>query len=346
MTRSNVTSYDIAQAAGVSQSAVSRAFTPGSPIAEETRRRILEVAAELGYQPNALARGMSTARRGAGPRSGMAGLIVTRLQDPFFATLVQLFSHALQRRGLHVLLFNVETEGEVGGALGRLMEYRIDGAIILSALLGGRIAEACHNIGLPVVLFNRAPADPAIGSVRIRNEEGGRVAGELLCETGHQRIAFLAGADDDDTSEMRERGLCAGLVACGRELMRREAGDYTFESGYEAGRRLLARAERPDAVFCASDVMALGVMQAARRDHGLCIPADLSVMGFDDIPQATWPDHALTTIRQPVARMVRAAVTNLLARIEDPEAAPSRMEFDGELIIRRSVQLAPSARAG
>lgn len=346
MTRQSVTSYDIAQAAGVSQSAVSRAFTPGSPIAGETRRRILEVAAELGYQPNALARGMSSARHGAGPRSGMVGLIVTRLADPFFAALVQLFSHALQRRGLHVLLFSVESEGEVGGALGRLMEYRIDGAIILSALLGGRMADACHNIGLPVVLFNRTPADPAIASVEMRNEAGGRMAGEFLCETGHGHIAFLAGADDDETSDQRERGLRAGLAACGRDLSRRETGDYTFESGHEAGRRLLARADRPDAVFCASDLMALGVIQAARRDHGLRIPDDLSVMGFDDIPQAAWPDHALTTIRQPAARMVRAAVKNLLARIEEPDTAPARMEFDGELIIRRSVRLAAGRGEG
>lgn len=333
----SVTSYDVARAAGVSQSAVSRAFSPTASIAQKTRDKVLKAAAELGYQPNAIARSMSSARGEQAQKSGMVGVIVTRLENPFFAHTIALLSKHLEAGNWHMLLFTVDREDEVDGALNALLQYKLDGVIILSALLSSHMARVCQAQGTPVLLYNRSAEGLGVSSIEIDNYGGGRAAADLLCESGHQRIAFIAGESGDATSALREAGFVDRLAEEGLEVFRRESGDFTFESGREAGLRLLARQDRPDAVFCASDVMALGVLHAARHELGLDIPSDFSLVGFDDIPAAAWPGHRLTTIRQPIRRMIREAADMLTLRMTDPDAKPETRHFDGELILRDTV---------
>jgi len=334
----SVTSYDVARAVGVSQSAVSRAFTPGSPIAEAKRLLILDAARALGYQPNAIARSMSSARVGERQRSGLVGLVVTRLHDPFFANAIEMFSQQLQARGWHMVLFTVEDASEVDHALQELMRYKVDGVVVLSALLSGHMAETCRANRTPVVLYNRAASDPRIGSVRIDNIAGARLAAEVLVAAGHQRIALVCGPEGDPTSQEREAGLRQRLAEAGLSLFRREAGDYTFESGHEAAMRLFALGERPDAVFCASDVMALGVLHCARHEFALAVGETLSIIGFDDIPAACWPGHSLTTIRQPVAQMCREAVEILVTQMEGGTPLRPHLMMPGALILRGSAR--------
>lgn len=338
MSKRSITSYDIAKEAGVSQSAVSRAFTPGGKIAKKTRQHILEVARKMDYQPNAIARSMSTARTSARQKSGMVGIIVTRLQDPFFSRIIDMFSRSLQAKGWHVLLFTVEQPSEVDNALHELMQFKIDGVLILSAILSEHMAQTCRDQGTPVILYNRETQNKEINSVRIDNISGGRIAAEVLLEAGHKKIAFIGGSQTEATTDDRERGFTDRLAEDGIDLMRRELGNYTFESGHEAARRILSRQDRPNAIFCASDVMALGVLHSARHDFNLKIPEDLSLIGFDDIPSVAWPDHQLTTIRQPVTRMVRKTVDILVERMENPEMGPENTLFQGELILRNSVK--------
>jgi DNA-binding LacI/PurR family transcriptional regulator len=338
MKKKSITSYDIAKAAGVSQSAVSRAFSPGASIAKKKRAHILKIAHEIGYQPNAIARSMSTARIQSRQKSGMIGVIVTRLQDPFFANTIAYFSQLLQARGWHMLLFSVDSEDEVDGALQSMMQFKIDGVIILSAILSEHMADTCQANGTPVILYNRASDNSGISSVQIDNYDGGRIAADVLLEAGHERIAFVGGGHSDATSRERERGFSERLAERGVSVFRSEFGDYTFESGREAALRLFSWHERPDAAFCASDVMALGILHSARRDFGIELPNEFSLIGFDDIPAASWPDHSLTTIRQPIRRMVREAVDILVERTEDTELSPKIVKFPGTLIIRSSVR--------
>lgn len=338
MAKRSITSYDVAKAAGVSQSAVSRAFSPGAPISKKKRQLILNVAKDLGYQPNAIARSMSTARKDTQQKSGMVGVIVTRLQDPFFARTIADFSRLIQAQGWQMLLFTVDTEAEVDTALNTLLQYKIDGVVILSAILSDQMAQVCRAQGIPVMLYNRSVEGLDVSYVQIRNREGGQLAADILIETGHKNIAFLGGEEGDATSAMRELGFTERLAEAGLEPMLRESGDYTFESGQEAARRMFARRQRPDAVFCASDVMALGLMHAARNDLGLSIPEDVSLVGFDDIPAASWPGHRLTTIRQPVGRMIREAVDCLVQSMQDPSLEPQTIRFDGHLIMRGTVR--------
>lgn len=343
MDRKSTTSYDVARLAGVSQSAVSRAFSPKASISKATRARVLEAAHELGYQPNAIARSMSSARNETQQKSGMVGLIVARMQDPFFARTIAEFSRNIQARGWQILLFTIESQEEVDAALSTLMRYRVDGVMILSAILSDRMAAACRTAGIPVILYNRSAEELDISSVRIENREGGRIAADFLLEGGHERIAFVAGDDADSTSRLREEGFVERLAEAGRTLFMREAGDYTFVSGREAGLRLLSRQERPDAVFCASDVMALGVLHAARHELNLDVPRDFSLIGFDDIPAADWPGHQLTTIRQPLHRMIREATDMLVDMMESPNRPPGTLRFPGTLIVRSSCRLRANA---
>lgn len=331
-------SYDVAKAAGVSQSAVSRAFSPGRSIAEKTRSKIFKVAQELNYKPNAIARSMSTARTKTTQQSGMVGVIVTRIEDPFFSKILNAFSRELQQMGFHVLLFSIETEAEVDNALYKLLQYQVDGVIISSAILSQKMAEGCSKHGTPVVLYNRYTKDKDISSVRVENFEGGRMVANLLVDTQHERIAFIAGAQGEPTTHDREQGFASRLRERGAVLYQRDEGDYTFESGHAAAVRLLSLPEPPDAIFCASDVMALGVIHAAKLKFGLSIPNDLSVVGFDDIPAASWPDHQLTTIHQPVEKMTEKAVNILIKKIGNPAQKAQTYLLPGQLILRESVR--------
>lgn len=337
MPKKSITSYDVAKAAGVSQSAVSRAFSPGASISKKNRRHILEVAKDLDYQPNAIARSMSTARKDTHQKSGMVGVIVTRLQDPVFARTIAEFSRHIQEQGWQMLLFTVDSEDEVDTALNTLMQYRIDGVIILSAILSDRMASVCRAHGIPVMLYNRGIEGLDVSSVQIENHTGGRLAAETLIETGHRRIAFVGGVAGDPTSAAREAGFVERLAEFGQDLFCRESGDFTFESGKEAAMRMFMRRDRPDAVFCASDVMALGVLHTARNVLDLKVPEDFSLIGFDDIPAAGWPGHKLTTIRQPISEMIREAVDCLVENMAAPEKPGRSIHFDGRLILRATV---------
>ncbi|MCP5001548.1 MAG: LacI family DNA-binding transcriptional regulator [Hyphomicrobiales bacterium] len=338
MRKTSKTSYDVAKAAGVSQSAVSRAFSPTASIADKTRKHILKVAREMGYQPNAIARSMSSARSDTRQRSGIVGVIVTRLQDPFFANTIANFSSLLQAKGWHMLLFTIDSPSDVDDALFSLMQFKIDGVIILSAILSEHMAETCRSNGTPVMLYNRGASGEGINSVQIDNYAGGQTAAEVLLEAEHDRIAFVGGTETDETTQKRECGFTDRLAAARHELFQIEYGDYTFDSGREAAARLFSKRDHPDAIFCASDVMALGVLHAARHDFGLGAPVDFSLIGFDDIPSAGWPGHQLTSIRQPIRRMIRESVDILIERMENPELPPKLVTYPGTLIVRSTVR--------
>ncbi len=338
MSKKLITSYDVAKAAGVSQSAVSRAFSPVASIADKKRQKILKIANEMEYRPNAIARSMSSARSQGRQKSGIVGLIVTRIQDPFFANTIAYFNSLLQANGWHMLLFSVDSLRDVDDALHSLMQFKIDGVVILSAILSEHMAKACQANGTPVMLYNRSAAGGGINYVQIDNYAGGQTAAEVLREAGHERITFVGGPNADKTTEERERGFTDNLAEAGQELFKREYGDYTFDSGREAAGRLFSKRTRPDAIFCASDVMALGVLHAARHEFGMAVPADFSLISFDDIPSAAWPGHQLTSIRQPIRRMVHEAVDILIERMEDPELESKIVTYPGDLIMRATVR--------
>lgn len=326
-----VTSLEVALRAGVSQSAVSRAFTPGASVAEATRKRVLEAARELGYRPNAIARTLITRR------SRIVAMVVSYLENPFYPAIVERMSQRLQRDGYHLLPFISDTEA-VDALLEQLMQYQVDGIVLVSATLSSALARECARIGVPVVLFNRVDAIGTVSAVSSDNVEGGRIAARALLGAGHRSPAFVAGLENTSTSRDREAGFREELARHGIRRYRRAVGHYSFDGARKAARRLFSTGRPPDALFVANDHMAIAVMDTLRHELGLRVPDDVSVIGFDDAPQAAWDSYRLTTVEQAVAPMVEATVALLMEQIDRKSASARRVDVPVRLVVRDSVR--------
>jgi DNA-binding LacI/PurR family transcriptional regulator len=333
MANEKVTSLDVARRAGVSQSAVSRVFTPGASASKRTIEKVRRAAAELGYRPNVLARSLITGR------SRIIGLVVAYLENYFYPEVVERLSVALQEQGYHVLVFMAApTVEDVEGVLQEILDYQVDGIVLASVSMSSILAEQCQSLDIPVVLFNRDQDDPRLSSVTTDNRAGGRALADLLVSLGHQRIAYIAGFEGASTQRDRELGFREGLAAAGQELFARGVGNFQHPLAQEAARRMFDCTTPPDAVFVCNDHMAFAVMDVLRFELGLRIPEDVSVVGFDDVPPAAWPAYNLTTFRQRVNRMVAETVFTLIDRIEAKNAEPRRVKIDGALIVRKSTR--------
>ena len=334
MVQRRVTSLEVARAAGVSQSAVSRVFTPGASASEKTAEKVLKAAQELGYRPNVLARAVVSGR------SRIIGLVVAYLNNQFYPEALEALTNALQDRGYHVLVFLASQKaGNIDGVVQEILDYQVDGLIAASVALSSDLAARCRAVGVPMVLFNRGQDDPDMSAVTSDNVSGGRRMAEFLLAGGHERIAYIAGWEGASTQRDREAGFRAGLAAAGRDLHAREVGNFVAEEAQAAARRMFAAKEPPDAVFVASDHMAMAVMDTLRFELGLDVPGDVSVAGYDDVVSAAWPTYSLTTVRQPAERMVAQTVDMLLGMIEAPDTPPKKIQIDGPLIVRGSARI-------
>jgi DNA-binding LacI/PurR family transcriptional regulator len=335
--RRTVTAHDVARRAGVSQSAVSRSFTPGASVSEATRAAVLAAAGELGYRPNLIARSLITRR------SRIIGMAVGYLHNQFYPAVLEAMSARLQAHGYRLLLFTAPLAGHADPQLEDILRYQVDGLVLASTTLSSRLAAACAASGVPVVLFNRTIGDArGVESVTGDNRGGARRIAAFLLAGGHRRFAFVAGTADSSTSRDRERGFREALRAAGAGAPLRAVGGYEMAQAAEAADALFTRADRPDAVFCASDHMAVAVMDAARFRHGLRVPEDVSIVGFDDAVPAGWPAYGLTTFAQPVEAMVAMTVDLLVRRIEGDTSPPRRIIVPGELVVRGSARRPPT----
>ena len=329
-----VTSQDVARRAGVSQSAVSRVFTPGASFSEKTAAKVRKAAGELGYRPNVLARSLITGR------SRIIGLVVAYLENYFYPEALEKLSNALQAEGYHLLVFLVpRTAGGIEDTLQEIVDYQVDGIVLASVALSSELATRCRAAGIPVVLFNRSQDGPPLPTVTSDNFSGGRDIARFLVAGGHRRIGYIAGWEGASTQRDREAGFRSALREAGIEPCAREVGDYQFTRAQEAARRMFAGADRPEAVFVANDHMAFATMDVLRFEFGLRIPHDVSVVGFDDVPPAAWPAYDLTTVRQDASAMVAETVRLLRANIEDPDTAPRSVCLPANLIPRASARI-------
>ena len=333
-----ITATDVAERAGVSQSAVSRVFTPGASVSTRTKDKVLKVAMELGYRPNSLARAMVSGK------SRMIGLVVAYLQNQFYPEAIEKLSKALQERGYHLLVFMTsKTEGDVSHVVEEILDYQVDGIIAASVAMSSDLLQRCSAAGVPVVSFNRSQDDESLSVVTSENYEGGRKVAEFLLAAGHERIAYIAGWEGASTQRDREAGFVDRLHEAGRDLWCRGLGNFVMEEAKEATRAMFAHGmeQAPDAIFVANDHMAFAVMDTLRAEMNIKVPEQVSVVGYDDVPAASWAAYDLTTVRQPTNRMVAATVDILLEQIEaeDTSPAPSRrITIDGPLIIRSSTR--------
>ena len=328
--KKRVTSYDVAKEAGVSQSAVSRVFLKGRSVSKKTREKVLITAKRMGYQPNAIARMLIT------QRSGMVAVIVSSRANLNYPEVLSLLNKELTARDERVLLFNLDDEEGLDDLLDNLWNYRVDGVIALAAHFDHSSIRQFEDHNIPVVLYNRKVADASASTVCCNHEQGISQLINLLLENQHQKFLVLSGPTDSDVGNERREIALRLLAANGVNDVAVVYGAYCYDSGRAAFSNYLDQRAAPTAVVCGNDSMALGVIDEARK-RGLEVPEDISVVGFDGIDASAWHSYQLTTIKQPIEQMTKAAVDILLEKISSPEDPAQMRVWAGKLIAGKSV---------
>ncbi|WP_152446868.1 LacI family DNA-binding transcriptional regulator [Janthinobacterium sp. HH01] len=334
-----VTLQNVAEKAGVSVMTVSRALSGEGYVAEKTRARVLAAASELGYSPNISARMMR------GSRTNVIGVLVNDLQSTVINEIIGAVSVAVRAHNMDLIIYNSieELGSSTRTGINQIMRGLCDGLLFILPRLKDGYIDMLEQSSLPMVLINYCRTETTLPVVRGDNRMGGREAVNHLLQLGHRRIAFIGGSAHTGQSQERQRGYAEALKAAGIAVDKQliAAGDFGQLSGFQATGKLLALAEPPTAIFAANDEMAFGAMDAVRA-HGLRVPQDVSVIGFDDIPAASHVHPKLSTLRQPLTAISEAAVQELLRRITGADAQ-QRAEFPSQLVVRESTGPAPVA---
>jgi LacI family transcriptional regulator len=334
--RGPATIKDVARESGVCMKTVSNVINSPEIVKSATRQRVLEAIEALDYRPCAAARSLVTHRR------NLIGLLLFDITNPAYPEIAEVIINLARKAGFTVLVCNAGRDpGEEDRYIDLLIEQHVDGVIVSVQRWEGTAVAALVRRGIKVVQLNRRSAEVSAPYVGVANENGGNLATKHLLDLGHRRIGFVRGVAYASTSQEREAGYLRALgeygIAADPSLIVR--GEFSVGSTREAARALLARQDRPTAIFAASDLMALGVMDAA-AELGLRIPEDLALVGFDDIPLATNAAISLTTVRGGLGQLGEEAIELLLQLINDgsnaDEAAPVQRILPVTLQVRRS----------
>ncbi|NYH14968.1 LacI family DNA-binding transcriptional regulator [Paraburkholderia bryophila] len=332
-----VTAADVARRAGVSRSAVSRAFSPTASIAPETRQRVMEAAGALGYQVNQIAREMIM------QRSSMVGVVTAGFENPFRAKLLSQIIAALGRQQLTPLVMNAEDPVQIKHSLEMLLSYRIAGIIMTSASPPLGLARQYLEREIPVAMINRASDLPGADVVVSDNAAGAALAARMLIDAGAKRLAFVGPTKTSYNGKSRRTGFVRAVQRIAKDeprlvdpvLVHATEAD-TYECGVAAAQAVLTQNPRPDGVFCSSDLLALGFLDAARQHFSIRVPEDLRVVGFDDIPAAGYENYRLTTIHQDTSGLANAVVEMLIDRMESFSGASRTYVVPVTSVVRKS----------
>ncbi|UFW98646.1 LacI family DNA-binding transcriptional regulator [Rhizobium ruizarguesonis] len=324
-----VSAEQVAQLAGVSRSAVSRTFTPGASVAPATREKVLQAAQELGYHVNDLARGVLA------NQSRLVGIVATRPEVGFRAHLAAALAKCLIKRGSIPILINTgQTEDELLAAQKMLIGHRAEAIIILSGSPPASFFELAQRNGQPLVAIGRS--EPDADHVRAGNSEASRKAATAFYESGRRRLAVIGSNTGTPSIVERESAFLSTAESLGVSVVVGRGSDSDYDGGVIAGRALFSEAINPDAVFCANDQIAFGLMDVVRLETQLRIPEDVAIIGFDDVPESSWLSYRLTTFRQDPLTMALRAVALMERRLENPDAPPGYERVIPQLVIRQS----------
>ena len=328
----SVTLKDVALRAGVSRSAVSRAFTEGASVSAKTRAKVERAAEELGYQPNALASSLTTGR------TKLIGLVSNNFHNPVFLEVFDKCTRALQEQGLRPLLVNLTEESEPTQAVRLLRQYSVDGVIVASSTLPQGFATAFRAARLPVVhTFGRLRPSPDVHVVGIDNIECGRMAARELVKRSYRKVGFLGGPMSATSTQDRYQGF-KEEVSLHDDLTGNFcfAPSYSFQAGRDEMANLLSEGAA-EAYFCADDVLSIGAM-AAVTNAGLCVPDDIGIIGLNDMEMAGWDSINLTTIRQPVEKIIKTSVDLIVSLLDDPARMPTALGHPCHVVTRGTLR--------
>ena len=329
---SRIKAKDVALAAKVSVSAVSRTFTPGASVSPDTRARIIAVADALGYRPNALARGLTTRR------TQLVGLVMLRAHTPFFGQFLGKLNKTLAAEGRRTLLLLIDSRSEADEALEQALDYSVDGLIFVSSEPSTDAAARAARSAVPMVVMDRGAGAPTGSLVWTDGRAIGQQVADVFIAEKRKRAVAVSGFSGHPQPRELSAFASAMQNATGCPVPIIQTG-ATYEDGLALANTLLTSDDPPDAIFTATDYLAIGIYDAARFALGLTVPEQLSIVGLGDVPQTRWLSHAITTIRPPIDLMVKTAVELLVARIDDPSIVPATCSIDAALV-RRDTTLA------
>ncbi|MBC7228698.1 MAG: LacI family DNA-binding transcriptional regulator [Thermoflexales bacterium] len=331
--RSRPTIQDVARRAGVSRQTVSRVLNNKGEVRPETRERVLAAIEELNYRPNAVARSMV---RG---HTCTLGCIAPSLTDFTFASIIEGAQAEARRQGYFILTGSAPTEREVESLLEEFLHRQVDGLMVFNPYADGRFRYLLPLIqnGVPVVYLGNTPRNEPVSSVRCDDRDGGFQATRYLLALGHTTIATIIGPANEECVDDRLDGYRRALEENGLSVDDRliVQGDWSAISGYRAARSLLETGIPFTAIFAQNDQMAIGAIRAL-REAGLQVPRDVSVIGFDDIPLASYFDPPLTTLRQPMTELGEHAARLLISAIREPGLTPERRLLPARIVERAS----------
>lgn len=319
-----LTSQDVARAAGVSASAVSRAFTPGASVAPKTRALVLRAAHELGYRPNVMARAVATRR------SNVIGLILFNETNRHYPEVLLALSRAFSTRGVRVMLFLIEDDAEIGAVVDHILSYQLDGVIAAAAI------PREHRVQLdlaqvPLLFYNRSD-ESDVPSVSCDHRASGAVIARHVLDAGHRRFALIRVSADSYVGTERMRGVDQALAQAGATVVADFHGDFDYDHGVAAIRDWTDRGiDDYTAVIAANDVMAIGAKDALVYRVGRRVPDDVAVAGFDGIEAGRWLSHDLSSVGQPIERMAQAAAEMMATRIDNSSILAEHRLFPGNL---------------
>ena len=324
---------DVAERAEVSVASVSRVLNGAGPVTEGTRNRVLEAAEALQYVPHSGARSLSTSK------TQTIGVILPDLYGEFFSELIRGMDLAARSLGYHLIVSSSHDDAEEASAAIRSMRGRVDGLIVLSPHLDSANLTGNLSGRLPVLLMNGGEADSGRPSIAVDNVGGAVAAVEHLVSLGHRRIVHIGGPTGNLEARERRAGYVQSIVAAGLEPTVLN-GDFTQASGHVAMTAMLRGGDRPDGLFAANDMMAIGALLAL-QEAGLRCPDDVAVVGFDDVPIAALVRPGLTTLHIDIAETGRRAMerlVRLIAATSLPDAVPdtTRETIHPRLVIRQS----------
>lgn len=326
MSKNGPTQKDVARAAGVSQSAVSRVFAGRGYVAVEVRREIEKAARKLGYVPDMAARSLVSGR------SNIVAVVTSNITHPFVPQMLEKLTLAIQRRGQEVLLLNSPPGQDIDRQVPIAMRYRVRGILIANVSVGTASIKRVRASGTPIVMMNRYVEEKAVHAVSCDNAYGSRLIADALVEAGHRRIAYIGGLAASPTNTVRKQSFLSALQAHGLAPVLSRDGEFTHAWGHAAVDLLAAQEPPVDAVLCGDDMVALGMLDGL-RERGGSLRRMPAVIGFDDIPNASWSPYMLTTYSNPLDDMIEAALTLL----ELPaDATPVRKVMKGVLVRRAS----------
>ncbi|ENF8746638.1 substrate-binding domain-containing protein [Vibrio fluvialis] len=329
------TMKDIARLAGVSTSTVSHVINKTRFVSDEIAERVNKAAQDLNYAPSALARSLKM------NRTKTIGMLVTTSTNPFFGEVVKGVERSCYHQGYNLILCNTEGDHErMKSSINTLLQKRVDGVILMcSTLAGERIDMFERYPDIPVVVMDWGPMLFASDKIQDNSLQGGYMATKHLIECGHKEIGCITGPLIRQQAQMRYEGYKRAILEAGLEINPKwiVEADFECEGGYEAMNKMIERGELPSAIFVSNDMMAMGAINAA-NEHGLSIPEDVSLIGYDDIHIAKFMSPALTTIHQPKYRLGKAAVETLLKKLDKETNEAQVVQLEPTLVVRKSVK--------